>query len=72
MHAKSSPSLWHRKPPKFSYHTSFIKEGVIVYLRMRELSVSQLLEQPPFLVGSQDDLSFGGKETSPSSEPDRS
>jgi hypothetical protein len=32
---------------------------------MRELSVFQLLEQPPFLVGSHDDFSFGGKETSP-------
>jgi hypothetical protein len=50
---------------KFSYHTSFIKEGIVVYLCMCELSVFPLLEQPPFLVGSQDDLSFGGKETSP-------
>jgi hypothetical protein len=69
---KVPPTYGIESRPKFSYHTSFIKEGVIVYLRMRELSVSQLLEQPPFLVGSQDDLSFGGKETSPSSEPDRS
>jgi hypothetical protein len=32
---------------------------------MRELSIFQLLEQPPFLVGLQDDLSFGGKDSSP-------
>jgi hypothetical protein len=51
--------------PKFSYHSSFIKEGVVVYLCMRELSIFQLLEQPPFLVGSLDDLSFEGKEASP-------
>jgi hypothetical protein len=51
--------------PKFSYQTGFIKEGVVIYLCMRELSAFQLLEQPPFLVGSQDDFSFGGKETSP-------
>jgi hypothetical protein len=61
---KVPPTYGIESRPKFSYHTDFIKEGVVVYLCMSVLSVFQLLKQPPFLVGSQDDLSFGGKETS--------
>jgi hypothetical protein len=62
---KISPAYGIESRPKFSYHTGFIKKGVVVYLRMREFPVFQLLEQPLFLVGSQDDLSFGAKEMSP-------
>jgi hypothetical protein len=62
---KVPPAYGIKSRPKFSYHTDFIKKGVVVYLHMREFPVYQLLEQPPFLVNSQDDLSFGGKEMCP-------
>jgi hypothetical protein len=62
---KATPAYGIERCPKFSYHTSFIKKGVVIYLRMREFPIFQLLEQPPFLVGSQDDFSLEGKETSP-------
>jgi hypothetical protein len=62
---KVSPAYGIESHLKYSYHTSFIKEDVVVYLCMRELLISQLLEQPMFFVGSQDDLSFGSKGASP-------
>jgi hypothetical protein len=62
---KVPPAYGIESRPKFSYQTSFIKEGIVTYLDMCELSIFKLLKQPPFLVGSQNDLSFRGKEASP-------
>jgi hypothetical protein len=61
---KAPPAYGIKGCPKFSYHTGFIKKGVVIYLSIREFPVFQLLKQPLFLVGSQDDLSFGVKEAS--------